>query len=65
MANPNKIRKQKYWVDEKKRRRFPPSLFERVYLVKESAVDEFLKRNKRLPEHVHRTEEVEDGQGEE
>ena len=54
MAN-NK--KPKYRVDVSKRKRFPEPLFEKTYIVNEAEVEKFVKRNKRLPEHVYEVKE--------
>lgn len=50
--------KPKYWVDTKKRKRFKRPMFSvaTVVTVNDAEVDKFLKRNRRLPDHVHRTE---------
>ena len=45
--------RKKYEVDESKRKRFPSPMFKRTYVVDEVEVEKFLKRNGRLPSHVH------------
>lgn len=43
----------KYWIDLKKRKRFPMNLFAPTYLVKKEAVEDFRRTNGRLPKYVH------------
>jgi hypothetical protein len=45
---------QKYRVDVSKRKRFKKPMFKKVvtYIVNDAEVEKFLKRNKRLPDHV-------------
>lgn len=48
-----KNKEPKYWVDQEKRKRFPKKLFKKVYVPVEAEMEAFIKRNKRLPEHVY------------
>lgn len=49
----------KYRVDETQRKRFPAPMFKVQHLVSTKEVEEFYKRNGRLPEHVYPVEESE------
>ena len=50
--------RKKYMVDEENRKRFPEPLFTTVvtHEVNSEEVEKFLKRNKRLPDHVYLVE---------
>ncbi len=56
-----KNKKPKYRVDVSKRKRFPEPLFTKTYIVNEAEVAKFVKRNKRLPEHVYEVRDGDDG----
>ena len=59
MAN-NK--KPKYRVDWAKRKRFPKPLFKKMYVIDEVELAKFVKRKKRLPEHVYEVEDNDERQ---
>ena len=54
MANKTK---PKYRIDTEKRKRFPAPLFKKQYVIDEVELAKFVKRNKRLPEHVYEVKE--------
>jgi len=57
-------KKKKYWVDQKKRKRFQAPLFRKVitYEVDTKEAEKFLKKNRRLPDHVYLVEDKHESQ---